>query len=143
MNDISGISRSGLSLIFRPSDLKRTLLEIERLELCSQVPEPVLVTLVLQVDDYDGWMGAAVTQPVPVFREKCSSIHGRSIGVGTDAVHENYIITKYGKFEVKYGHVREAYVTYGIHLSNTPAMVFTPKSITLTTRDFTPITTAC
>ena len=39
---------------------------------------------------------------------------GTVVGVGTDAVHENYIITKYGKFEVKYGHVREAYVTYGM-----------------------------
>jgi hypothetical protein len=39
---------------------------------------------------------------------------GTVVGVGTDVVHENYIITKYGKFEVKYGHVREAYVTYGM-----------------------------
>ena len=36
---------------------------------------------------------------------------GTVVGVGTDAVHENYIITRYGKFDVKYGHVREAYVT--------------------------------
>jgi hypothetical protein len=39
---------------------------------------------------------------------------GTVVGVGTDAVHENYIITKYGKFEVKYGHVSEAYLTYGM-----------------------------
>lgn len=38
---------------------------------------------------------------------------GTIIGVGTDAVHENYIVSKYGKYEVKYGHVKEAYVSYG------------------------------
>ena len=38
---------------------------------------------------------------------------GVVVGVGTDAIHENYIITKYGKYEVKYGHVSEAYVGYG------------------------------
>ena len=42
---------------------------------------------------------------------------GTVVGVGTDAVHENYIITKYGKFEVKYGHVSEAYLTYGMPVS--------------------------
>ncbi|MBQ9637919.1 MAG: M23 family metallopeptidase, partial [Prevotella sp.] len=39
---------------------------------------------------------------------------GTVVGVGTDAIHENYIITKYGKYEVKYGHVREAYANYGM-----------------------------
>ena len=38
---------------------------------------------------------------------------GVVVGAGTDAIHENYIITKYGKYEVKYGHVSEAYVGYG------------------------------
>ena len=38
---------------------------------------------------------------------------GTVVGAGTDAVHGNYIITKYGKYEVKYGHVAEAYVGYG------------------------------
>ncbi len=38
---------------------------------------------------------------------------GTVIGVGTDAIHDNYIITRYGKYEVKYGHVEEGYVTYG------------------------------
>lgn len=39
---------------------------------------------------------------------------GTVVGVGTDAIHENYIIMKYGKYEVKYGHVREAYANYGM-----------------------------
>lgn len=38
---------------------------------------------------------------------------GTVVGVGTDAVHENYIITRYGKYEVKYGHVSAAYSLYG------------------------------
>ena len=38
---------------------------------------------------------------------------GTVVGVGTDAVHENYIITKYGCYDVKYGHLSEAYVNYG------------------------------
>lgn len=38
---------------------------------------------------------------------------GTIVGAGTDAIHENYIVTKYGKYEVKYGHVAEAYVNYG------------------------------
>lgn len=38
---------------------------------------------------------------------------GVVVGAGTDAVHGNYIIVKYGKYEVKYGHVTEAYVPYG------------------------------
>lgn len=38
---------------------------------------------------------------------------GTVIGLGTDAIHENYIITKYGKYEVKYGHISEGYVGYG------------------------------
>ena len=42
---------------------------------------------------------------------------GTVIGAGTDAIHENYIVTKYGKYEVKYGHVAEAYVRYGTSVS--------------------------
>lgn len=38
---------------------------------------------------------------------------GHVVGLGTDAIHENYIVTKYGKYEVKYGHIAEGYVGYG------------------------------
>lgn len=38
---------------------------------------------------------------------------GLVIGAGQDAVHENYIVSKYGKYEVTYGHVSEAYMKYG------------------------------
>ncbi|MDD5862620.1 MAG: M23 family metallopeptidase [Prevotella sp.] len=38
---------------------------------------------------------------------------GLVIGAGNDSIHENYIITKYGKYEVTYGHVAEAYTPYG------------------------------
>lgn len=38
---------------------------------------------------------------------------GTVIGAGHDSVHENYIIAKYGKYEVKYGHITEAYCPYG------------------------------
>lgn len=38
---------------------------------------------------------------------------GSVIGAGTDAIHDNYIICKYGKYEVKYGHLSEGYVSYG------------------------------
>ena len=41
---------------------------------------------------------------------------GTVVGAGTDAIHENYIIMKHGKYEVKYGHLREAYVSYGTPL---------------------------
>ncbi len=37
---------------------------------------------------------------------------GTIVGVGSDAIHENYVITRYGKYEVKYGHVSEAYLGY-------------------------------
>ena len=37
---------------------------------------------------------------------------GVVVGVGTDAVHENYVIVKYGKYEVKYGHIKQVYVAY-------------------------------
>lgn len=50
-----------------------------------------------------------VAPHVPLYALATGSI----VGVGTDAVHDNYIIAKYGKYEVKYGHVSEGYVTYG------------------------------
>ncbi len=37
---------------------------------------------------------------------------GAVVGVGSDAIHDNYIITRYGSYEVKYGHVSEAYCGY-------------------------------
>ena len=50
-----------------------------------------------------------VASHVPLF----AVASGTVIGLGTDAIHENYIITKYGKYEVKYGHISEGYVGYG------------------------------
>lgn len=38
---------------------------------------------------------------------------GTVIGVGTEAVHENYIVCRYGKYEVRYAHISEAYPSYG------------------------------
>lgn len=38
---------------------------------------------------------------------------GTIIGAGHDSIHGNYIVAKYGKYEVKYGHVEEAYCPYG------------------------------
>lgn len=38
---------------------------------------------------------------------------GMIVGVGNDALHDNYIVAKYGKYEVTYGHVSEAYHQYG------------------------------
>ena len=38
---------------------------------------------------------------------------GTVIGAGHDSIHEDYIIAKYGKYEVKYGHITEAYCPYG------------------------------
>lgn len=38
---------------------------------------------------------------------------GTVIGVGTDAIHENYIVIRYGKYDVKYGHISAAYCQYG------------------------------
>lgn len=38
---------------------------------------------------------------------------GTVIGVGTDAIHQNYIVVKYGKYEVRYGHITESFVSYG------------------------------
>lgn len=38
---------------------------------------------------------------------------GTIIGAGQEAVHGNYIVAKYGKYEVTYGHISEAYTPYG------------------------------
>lgn len=38
---------------------------------------------------------------------------GTVVGVGQDAVHDAYVIIRYGKFEVKYGHVSQVFVRYG------------------------------
>lgn len=42
---------------------------------------------------------------------------GTIIAVGQDAVHDRFIITRYGKYEVKYGHLAEAYGRYGSKVS--------------------------
>lgn len=38
---------------------------------------------------------------------------GTCIGVGSDSTHENFVVLRYGLFEVKYGHVTNAMVRYG------------------------------
>lgn len=38
---------------------------------------------------------------------------GTVVGMGNDPVHDNYLTIRYGKYEVKYGHISEAYVGYG------------------------------
>ena len=38
---------------------------------------------------------------------------GTVVGLGNDPVHDNYINIRYGKYEVKYGHISEAYIPYG------------------------------
>lgn len=38
---------------------------------------------------------------------------GMVVGIGNDALHDNYIVAKYGKYEVTYGHISEAYHQYG------------------------------
>lgn len=38
---------------------------------------------------------------------------GMVVGIGNDALHDNYIVAKYGKYEVTYGHISEAYYQYG------------------------------
>lgn len=38
---------------------------------------------------------------------------GMVVGIGNDAMHDNYIVAKYGKYEVTYGHITEAYYQYG------------------------------
>lgn len=38
---------------------------------------------------------------------------GLIVGAGQDSLHDNYVVAKYGKYEVKYGHISEAYTPYG------------------------------
>lgn len=38
---------------------------------------------------------------------------GLIIGAGNEDVHGNYIVARYGKYEVTYGHISEAYTPYG------------------------------
>ena len=38
---------------------------------------------------------------------------GAVVGAGQDAVHDSYVIIRYGKFEVKYGHLSQLFVRYG------------------------------
>ena len=42
---------------------------------------------------------------------------GIIVGAGQDAQHGNYIVAKYGKYEVKYGHIEEAYTPYGTKIT--------------------------
>ena len=35
-------------------------------------------------------------------------------GIGNDAVHDNYVNVRYGNYDVKYGHIKESYVNYGM-----------------------------
>lgn len=42
---------------------------------------------------------------------------GMIVGAGNDALHDNYIVAKYGKYEVTYGHLAEAYTGYGESVS--------------------------
>lgn len=50
-----------------------------------------------------------VADHVPLF----SLATGTVVGIGTEAIHENYIICRYGKYEVRYAHISEAYPSYG------------------------------
>lgn len=38
---------------------------------------------------------------------------GVVVGMGNDAEHEDFIVTRHGDYEVKYGHISQAAVTYG------------------------------
>lgn len=38
---------------------------------------------------------------------------GNIVGIGNESVHQNYLIVRYGKYEVKYGHISEAFCRYG------------------------------
>lgn len=37
--------------------------------------------------------------------------------MGNEAVHDNYIVAKYGKYEVTYGHISQAYKKYGMMIN--------------------------
>lgn len=38
---------------------------------------------------------------------------GSVVGVGKDSIHDQYIVCRYGKYEVTYGHISETYKQYG------------------------------
>ena len=38
---------------------------------------------------------------------------GTVVGVGNDSVHDDYIVVRYNNFDVKYGHIEKAVVSYG------------------------------
>ena len=42
---------------------------------------------------------------------------GIIVGASQDSQHGNYIVAKYGKYEVKYGHIDEAYTPYGTQIT--------------------------
>lgn len=50
-----------------------------------------------------------VCQEKPLF----AMASGTVMGIGNDPIHDNYLTIRYGKYEVKYGHISEAYVEYG------------------------------
>ena len=47
------------------------------------------------------------------YKELFALASGTIVGVGKDAIHAQYVIAKYGSYEVKYGHVSEVYCNYG------------------------------
>ncbi|MCH5310927.1 MAG: M23 family metallopeptidase [Prevotella sp.] len=51
-----------------------------------------------------------IAHDVPLF----ALATGAVVGIGTDAVHDHYMIIKYGKYEVKYGHISRSFVSYGM-----------------------------
>lgn len=38
---------------------------------------------------------------------------GMVIGIGNDAIHEDYIVVRYGSYDVTYGHIKDVRVKYG------------------------------
>ena len=59
---------------------------------------------------------------------------GTIIGAGHDSIHGNYIVAKYGKYEVKYGHVEEAYCPYGTSIRAGQEVVKSGKFLHLEVR---------
>ena len=51
-----------------------------------------------------------VAYHVPLF----AVASGTVVGVGTDSVHENFIVCRYGPYDVKYGHISNVFVSYGM-----------------------------
>lgn len=46
-------------------------------------------------------------------KELYAMASGMIVGAGNDALHDNYIVAKYGKYEVTYGHLEDAFCGYG------------------------------